>query len=336
MQNIQDIESLYKQNNFPSRKRLHEILRENNIKATYKQVSEFVDRQAINQLHKQKRNMVSKQHQISSFKVNDEWQIDLLDYSKYSYKNKGFKWLFICVDVFTRKAFIEPIKSKQPSDTYVAFEKIVKRAGKPIWVYHDQGREWLGQFKLYCEKENIVSLTNLLHEHTSLAIVDRFSRTIKSMIEKYMTGYNTTSFVDKVSYLVNLYNNTPHSGIEGIKPGSVEGNPEIRLAVATLNAEKRISNNKIDKNIYKIKVGDSVRLQIEKQTFTKGYKVTFSKEIFTVVLLQSDIAALSNNKQYRIDRLLKVPADTVDINTSKKDKDEQVIQSKQKFDRLMR
>ena len=335
MENLQDIEKLYRENNFPSRKRLYEILRENNIKATYKQASEFVDRQAIHQLHTQKRTVKVKEHQIASVKVNDEWQVDLLDYSKYSRRNKGFKWLFIVVDVFTRKAFVEPIKSKQPSDTFVAFKKIVEENGKPQWIYHDQGNEWLGQFRLYCEKENIMSLTNLLHEHTSLAIIDRFSRTIKTMIEKYMTGYNTTSFVTKVPALVRLYNNTPHSAIDGIQPDAVEGNLENRITVATINAEKRFRNSQTDKNIYKVHVGDSVRLQIDKKIFEKGYKVTFSKRIYRVVSITNNVAKLDDNKEYRVERLIKVPPETQEINTVVKDKDELKIKQGQRFKRLM-
>ena len=327
-----DISKIYKENNFPSRKRLYEILRENKIKATYKQVSEFVDRQAINQLHKPTR--VIKKHSLSvvAAKVNDCWQIDLLDYSKYSTRNRGFKWLFICVDVFTRRAFVEPIKSKRPTDTEAAFKKIVAKGGKPEWVYHDQGNEWMGSFRLFCEIEGIVNLTNLLHEHTSLSIIDRFSLTIKREIEKYMSAHNTTSFLGALPQLVEMYNNSPHSGIEHIKPIEVADNPENLLIVANLNADKQERNYLIQKRVFnKIKMGDSVRIQVEKGTFTKGYKITYSTQIYKVASVRGNVATLDNKKEYKIDKLLVVPPETVAIDTTKKDKAEKQIKDRRRF-----
>ena len=35
-----------------------------------------------------------------------DFQLDLLDMSKYSRYNKGYQWIMICVDVFSRKAYI--------------------------------------------------------------------------------------------------------------------------------------------------------------------------------------------------------------------------------------
>ena len=54
------------------------------------------------------------------------FQIDLLDYTKYSRTNKGYKWILICVDVFTRKAYAIPMKDKTAKLTEEAFKQIIK------------------------------------------------------------------------------------------------------------------------------------------------------------------------------------------------------------------
>jgi hypothetical protein len=38
------------------------------------------------------------------------WFADILDMSNYSRQNKGFHWILLCVDTFTRMAFAEPLK----------------------------------------------------------------------------------------------------------------------------------------------------------------------------------------------------------------------------------
>lgn len=74
-------------------------------------INEFLKKQKISQISlENKRKPVFKQMNVYS--SNDQWQIDLIDYSKYSRWNAGFKYLLCVVDVFSRKAFVVPIKRK--------------------------------------------------------------------------------------------------------------------------------------------------------------------------------------------------------------------------------
>ena len=89
-------------------------------------------------------------------------------------------------------------------------ENILKKAGNaPDAVFHDQGNEWKGKFAKLCGAINISSLQNDLGDHRSLGIIDRFLRTIKTMIQEYLTSNNTTKCIDELPRLIQLYNNTP-------------------------------------------------------------------------------------------------------------------------------
>ena len=176
------MENLYKINNYPSATRFYEILKENNIAASHKQVKEFVARQNIQQV-KPPIHTKSGEKRIIAVAPFSQWQIDLLDYYKYSTTNKGMKYIFCCIDLFTRKAYAKPIKTKTTEDTANVFEMILREAGDtPDSVFHDQGKEWKGKFAKLCEARHIASLQNDLEDHRSLGVVDRFSRTIKTMI----------------------------------------------------------------------------------------------------------------------------------------------------------
>ena len=41
------------------------------------------------------------------------YQIDLVDMKSYSSLNNGFNWLITCIDTFSKKAWVFPIKNKE-------------------------------------------------------------------------------------------------------------------------------------------------------------------------------------------------------------------------------
>ena len=96
------MEELYKINNFPSATRFYEILKQNNIQASHKQVKEFIAKQNIQQVLKPTFHQKSSNKRIIAIAPFSSWQIDLLDYSKYSTTNKGIKF-FIYTQSFCKR-----------------------------------------------------------------------------------------------------------------------------------------------------------------------------------------------------------------------------------------
>ena len=89
-------------------------------------------------------------------------------------------------------------------------------------------------------------------------IAERFIRTIKNKIYKYMTSISNNVYIDKLDYIVKKYNNTYHASIK-MKPVDVKDNTYI-------DSKKEFN----DKNP-KFKVGDHVRISKYKNIFAKGY-----------------------------------------------------------------
>ena len=90
------------------------------------------------------------------------------------------------------------------------------------------------------------------------AVAERFMRTLKNKIYKYMTSISKNVYFDKLDDIVNEYNNTYHTAIK-MKPIDVKNNTYI-------NIDKEISNKDP-----KFKVGDRVRISKYKNIFAKGY-----------------------------------------------------------------
>ena len=78
----------------------------------------------------------------SSFKDNI-WGVDLADMQLISKYNKGIRYLLCAIDLFSKYAFVVPLKDKKGTTITNAFQSILdksKRKPNKIWV--DQGSEF--------------------------------------------------------------------------------------------------------------------------------------------------------------------------------------------------
>ena len=65
-----------------------------------------------------------------------------------------------------------------------------------------------------------------IHNEGKSVVPERFIRTLKTKIYKYMTSVSKNVYIDKLDDMVNEYNNTYHRTIK-VKPVSVKDNAYI-------------------------------------------------------------------------------------------------------------
>ena len=154
-----------------------------------------------------------------------------------------------------------------------AFQKILKESDrKPnkIWVY--KGSEFYNNsFKKWL-KDNDIEMYSIHNERKSV-VAERFIRTLKTKIYKYMTGVKNV-YINKLDDIVNEYNNTYHRTIK-MKPVDVEDDTYIDF--------KKEVNDKDPK----FKVGDHVRISKYKNIFAKGYTPNWSGEGFVITKVKN-------------------------------------------------
>ena len=84
---------------------------------------------------------------------------------------------------------------------------------KPNKIWVDKGSEFYTKsMKLWLEK-NAVEMYSTHNEGKSV-VVERFIRTLKNKIYKYMASISKNVYNDKLHDIVNKYNNTYHSTIK--------------------------------------------------------------------------------------------------------------------------
>ena len=95
------------------------------------------------ELHKPVIKKFNKRKVYSQLKDNI-WGVDLADMQSLSAKNKGIKYLLCAIDLYSKYAFVVPLKDKKGISIANAFNKIIKQSNsaKPNRIWVDQGGEF--------------------------------------------------------------------------------------------------------------------------------------------------------------------------------------------------
>ena len=127
--------------------------------------------------------------------------------SKY---NKGNKYLLCAIDLFSKYAWVIPIKDKKGTSIVNAFKKILSDSNrKPNKIWVDQGSEFYNKsFKDFLKINNIEMYSTYNEEKSVVA--ERFIRTLKNKIFKYLTAVSKSGYFGVLDDIVNKYNNTTH------------------------------------------------------------------------------------------------------------------------------
>ena len=107
------------------------------------------------------------------------------------------------------------------------------------------------------------------HNEGKSVVAERFIRTLKNKIYKYMTSISKNMYIDKLDDIVNECNNTYHRTIK-MKPTDVKDS-------AYINIDKEVNDNDP-----KFKIGDHVRILKYNNIFAKGYTPNWSAEVFVI------------------------------------------------------
>ena len=193
--------------------------------------------------------------------------------SKY---NKGIRFLLCVIDIFSKYAWVVPLKDKKGISIVKAFQSILKQSNrKPNKIWVDKGSEFYNAyFKKWLQDNDIVTYST--HNEGKSVVAERFIRTFKSKIYKYTTSISKNVYNDKLDDIADEYNNTYHTTIK-MKPTDVKDNTYI-------NADKEINNKDP-----KFKVGDHVRISKYKNIFAKGYMPDWSEEVFVIKKVKNTV-----------------------------------------------
>ena len=242
-------------------------------KISRKQVQDWLSQQDVYTLHKPARRHYQRSRVIVPA-IDAQFQADLVDVQNLSRFNKGYKYLLTCKGIFSKYAWVVPLKTKQGQELVKAFQTILLSGRKPNKLHTDQGTEFLNRvFQKFLRENNIDFFT--VNSGLKASVVERFNRTFKNKMYKYFTAKNTLTYIDVLPKLVKSNNNTYHRSIK-MKPSQVTKSNEAKVW-------DTLYGNDVDKRVrYKFQVGDRVRISKVKRMFEKSYLPNYTEEMFTI------------------------------------------------------
>ena len=224
------------------------------------------------ELHKAKRKNYPRRKIVVNH-IDEIFAADLVEMQKFAKLNKGYRYLLTCIDIFSKYSWVIPLKDKRGITIKNALQKIFKER-KPKFLWTDRGTEFYNKQVQDLLNENNIKLYSTNNSEIKSAVIERFNRTFKNMMYKKFTENNNTIFYNILDELINNYNNKYHSTI---KMTPIEGSKKVNE-----NKIKNIYNFEKTKKPGKFKIGDRVRLSLEKNIFEKSYETNWTEEIFEI------------------------------------------------------
>ena len=225
-------------------------------------------------------------------------QGDLMDmggvYNGYPLNiNRGYRYIFCIIDVFTRKAFTRPLKTKNEQELLNAFKDILKEIGTAPSIFESDNEAGIkGRlFTNFCKKQGIVQFFVQPEDYKAKSVVERFNGTLRKMILLYTTYTRKKKWIDVLQDLTYNYNNHIHR-TTGFKPNEAENHiEEIR----------KIFKNKVeqaDEDVGYLQEGTRVRLKIKKGGLDKKTTQNWTKTIHTIERREGNNYSVSDRKNY--------------------------------------
>ena len=214
----------------------------------------------------------------------DKYQCDLVDISRLSDYNLGFRYILVVIDCFSRYLWCELLKTKSCDEMVIALEKIFLRGASPNILSSDEGAE----FK--CKKVAALLKQYKVRQFFAesdfkAAVCERVNLSLQRHLYRAMLGKETYKHYDMLQHIVRSYNERYHSSL-GMSPASAHL-PHNSGKIARVRA-KRVANGRVKKIASKYRENDRVRLSFKKTAFSRGYGQFWTDKIFIIDKVNTD------------------------------------------------
>ena len=110
--------------------------------------------------------------------------------------NKWFRFLLCAVDIFSKDSWVVPLKDKKDESIVNTFKKILKESNnKSNKIWFDKGSEFYNNSFMEWLKDNYIEMYSTHNEGKSV-VTERFIKTLKTKIYKYMTAISKNVYTN--------------------------------------------------------------------------------------------------------------------------------------------
>ena len=258
---------------YVSANKLYAKLKTDYPELTLKQTKQFINKQSTAQIHKEVPKDPEKFNQILALGIG-ETCMDLLDLSMYKSHNRGFKYILLVQDIYSRYIHGIPLKSKNGKVVLEAIKSIeaeFNKGGYRINSYaFDLGTEFVNRyFEEHTEQKKVKLFPkNPNVKNSSLATIDRMCRTIRSILNKYFSATGKLVWIDIIQDVFLNINSSV--------------NRTIKTTPISIWKGEDINHQIIMKKPERLAIGSRVRVRKRKGVFSKGGN-NFSSKVYEII-----------------------------------------------------
>lgn len=163
--------------------------------------------QVVREIHRYARVNFSRR-KYSMRGIADTLQGDLIEMQLYKKENRGYRYILIVIDIFSKMAYAEPLKNKTANEVTKAMKHILNKVGRPIKNLHtDEGKEFMNSIM-----KNLLRQYGINHyttfSGTKASIVERLIRTIKRKIYMLFNINGNWKWYNILQEVIDSYNHT--------------------------------------------------------------------------------------------------------------------------------
>ena len=256
--------------------RLYRAIKQQQPDVRREEVEEFLRSEYAYSLHRPARKRFTRNKTYVQG-IDAQWQADLADMHGLSRHNGGYKYLLTVIDVFSKFAWVIPVRNKGSAEMVNAFKQLFNQTAPrlPKKLQTDKGKEFINrQVQQVFQDQGVHHFTT--HSVMKAAVVERFNRTLKTDMWHYFTEKQTKRYLDVLPQLLDSYNNRYHRSIR-MSPSSVTHAKETQVWRNLYNDGGKVRC--VDKSIMP---AQKVRISNSKGDFAKGYMPNWSGEDYHI------------------------------------------------------
>lgn len=255
------------------------------------EIKDFLESQRVYSSFKISSAKTTDRNSYHVYSIDQLWEIDLATIPKLAQANSGHPHILVCIDVFSRFAFAQPLRSKHPHEIVKALLKIFKSSQRlPYQIQSDLGTEFTSKVtQNFLSNRGIKFRSPKTTLPAKCSIVEAFNRTLKQRISRYLDWRHMTNqpepnrYIDFLDKIIDDYNKTRHSRLH-IAPINVTKENATQVYTLQKNMiEKKFKSSKPNSNPQNLHPNDFIRVKRKRKLFEKGTTHgPWSDEIFRI------------------------------------------------------
>ena len=117
------------------------------------------------------------------------WGADLADMPLISKFNKGFRFLLFVIDIYSKYAWVIPVKASRGTTITNAFQTLLdESSSKPNKVFVDRGSKFSNRLMKSWLQDNDIEMYST-HNEGKLYIAEKFIRTLRTVFTNIWLQY---------------------------------------------------------------------------------------------------------------------------------------------------